>query len=116
MSTQFSITLGEHIRTSHGTTTKWFCSKCESVFKKYKLLYMHQWIMHDEGEYQCPHEGCKFTATYRKQVYNHIDHRHQVPKNRCPYEDCTKAFTTTAELTAHQRRVHLLQKPFRYCV
>lgn len=108
-----SITLGEHIRTSHGTTTKWFCSKCESVFKKYKLLYMHQWIMHDEGEYQCPHEGCKFTATYRKQVYNHIDHHHQVPKNRCPYEDCTKAFTTTAELTAHQRRVHLLQKPFR---
>lgn len=74
---------------------------------------MHMWIMHDEGYFKCPQEGCEFEATYRKQVYNHIDHRHQVAKNVCAYEDCTKAFTTTAELKAHERRVHLMLKPYR---
>ena len=74
---------------------------------------MHMWIMHDEGHFRCPHEPCTFEASYRKQVYNHIDHRHQVQKFQCPFDGCDKAYTTKNELKAHERRIHLLLKPYR---
>ena len=105
--------LTSHIKEFHRHILAWPCPKCPNQFKKYKLLYMHMWIMHDDGRFKCPHEGCDFEATYRKQVYNHIDHRHQALKCVCPFDGCNKAFTTKNELKAHERRVHLMLKPYR---
>ncbi|KAJ6218535.1 hypothetical protein RDWZM_009692 [Blomia tropicalis] len=107
-----SASLSAHVRTTHKNTVHWKCNICKNIFKTYKLLYMHQWIMHDQGLFKCPKKDCTFEATYRKQIYNHIDHRHQMHKHACKFKGCTKSFSTKNELKAHERRIHLLLKPF----
>src|SRR5699024_5991457 len=88
------------------------CGRCCKFYKTCPQLKDYLSDYHEQGRFECGHQGCRFTADLRGAVYNHQLILH-VPKiHACKFSGCDKSFRADSLLASHER-VHLGTKPFK---
>ena len=104
--------LNAHFKTSHANTTEWRCAKCSRRFKSHKILVVHDYHYHEQGQFECTNGQCHFTGDTRVEVMLHQQRDHTARNYRCRFAGCIKEFKSDTMLARHER-VHLSIKPFQ---